>query len=62
MHHVQSPEPEICLVHGLLVACQAFLRLSMKDFLDINQLQFQREGFKAHAYLFGRVFHLNLQL
>ncbi|MCC5667061.1 hypothetical protein LC653_25025 [Nostoc sp. CHAB 5784] len=61
VRHVQTTEPEICLVHGLMVACQAFLRLSMKDSLDINQLNFQREGFRANAYLFGRVFHLTLQ-
>lgn len=61
IRHVQTPEPEICLVHGLMVACQAFLHLSMKDFLNINQLNLQREGFRANAYLFGRVFHLTLQ-
>ncbi len=63
VRHVQTPEPEICLVQGLLLTCQAFLYLSQGDnsLIDINQLELQREGFKNYAYLLGRVFHLNLE-
>jgi hypothetical protein len=63
VRHVQTLEPELCLVHGLLLACQAFLYLSQEDssLIDINQLELQREGFKSSAYLIGRVFHLNLE-
>ena len=63
VRHIQTNEPEICLVQGLLLTCQAFLYMSQEDssLIDINQLELQREGFKNYAYLLGRVFHLNLE-
>jgi hypothetical protein len=62
VRHVQTPEPEICLIQGLLLTCQRFLDLSQLDntLVDINQIELQREGFKAYIQLIARVFHLNL--
>ncbi|NJL61671.1 MAG: hypothetical protein HC903_07390 [Methylacidiphilales bacterium] len=58
VRHVQSHEPEICLIQGLLVTCQRFLYLSQLDstFIDINQLELQRDGFKSYIQLIARVF------
>ncbi len=62
VRHVQTPEPEFCLVQGLLLTCQRFLDLSQIDIslIDIHQLELQREGFKAYIQLIARVFYLNL--
>lgn len=62
VQHVQTNEPEICLVKGLLSACKNFLYLNQSVLnLDINQINLQREGFKNYVYLLGRVFQINLE-
>lgn len=62
VQHVQSNEPELCLVKSLLSACQTFLYLKQDDLnLDITQIELQREGFKNYVYLLDRVFQLNLE-
>ncbi|MEA5617537.1 hypothetical protein VB711_06750 [Cronbergia sp. UHCC 0137] len=62
LQHVQTNEPEICLVKGLLSACKNFLCLNQSNLnLDINQINLQRQGFKNYVYLLGRVFQLNLE-
>ncbi|HIK05169.1 MAG TPA: hypothetical protein IGS40_10710 [Trichormus sp. M33_DOE_039] len=62
VQHVQTNDPEICLVKGLLSTCQTFLYLNQSHLnLDVNQVNLQREGFKDYAYLLGRVFQLNLE-
>lgn len=62
VQHVQSNEPELSLVRGLLSACQTFLYLQQDNLnLDVTQIELQREGFKNYVYLLGRVFQLNLE-
>jgi hypothetical protein len=62
VQHVQSNEPELCLVKSLLSACQTFLYLKQDNLnLDITQIELQREGFKNYVYLLDRVFQLNLE-
>jgi hypothetical protein len=62
VQHVQSHEPELCLVKGLLSACQIFLYLKQDNLnLDITQIELQKEGFKSYVHLLDRVFELNLE-
>ncbi|MBD2252596.1 hypothetical protein [Nostoc parmelioides] len=62
VQHVQSNEPELCLVKSLLSACQTFLYLQQDHLnLDITQIELQREGFKNYVHLLDRVFQLNLE-
>ncbi|MDB9372681.1 hypothetical protein [Nodularia sphaerocarpa] len=63
VNHIQTTEPEICLVKSLLATIKTFLCLNQSNVnLDVTQINLQREGFLTYIYLLGRVFQLELEL
>ncbi|WP_414526552.1 hypothetical protein [Nodularia chucula] len=61
--HIQTSEPEICLVKSLLSTIKTFFCLNQNNLnLDMTQIDLQREGFLTYIYLLGRVFQLELEV
>ncbi|MBE9224529.1 hypothetical protein IQ264_03455 [Phormidium sp. LEGE 05292] len=60
--HVQTKEPEICVIWTLFVAYRTFLSLdeSGSNF-DAIQVEYLKEGFRQYAYLLARVFSISLE-
>jgi hypothetical protein len=62
INHVETQEPALCLVKGVLVAYQTFLHLSSQSsWLDPAQVELQKRGFASYARLLARVFDLRLE-
>lgn len=62
INRIQSKQPEISLVKGLMINTQIFLLLCQKcsDRLDVQQIERQKQGFKTYALLLARNFQLNI--
>ena len=59
--HVQSKEPEICLVRSVLIAYQYFLLLCYEtNKFDFDNIKIQQQGFRNYFQLLSRVFNLSL--
>ena len=61
INHVETDEPAICLVKGLLINCQAFFLLCQScNSLDPIKIENQKKGFASYAYLLARNFQLDI--
>ena len=61
INHVESEEPAICLVKGLLTNCRAFFLLCQScNSLNPDQIKIQKTGFASYAYLLARNFQLDI--
>lgn len=60
--HVQTKEPEICVLWTLFFAYRTFLMLneSGSEF-DAVEIECLKEGFRQYAYLLARVFSITLE-
>ncbi|MEM9007594.1 MAG: hypothetical protein AAGE59_29235 [Cyanobacteria bacterium P01_F01_bin.86] len=60
IRHVHTQQSAICLVRGLLLACQRFMEIcSQTPWLDIQQVQLQKRGFISYIHLLIRTFDLD---
>ncbi|MEO1800670.1 MAG: hypothetical protein AAFR62_09635 [Cyanobacteria bacterium J06629_2] len=62
INRIQTPEPEIALVKGLLTNTQTFISLCQQcgDRLDSEQVAIQQQGFVTYAKLLARNFNLDI--
>lgn len=62
INRIQTNEPEIALVKGLLINTQTFILLCQQcgDRLDTKQIELQKQGFISYARLLARNFNLNI--
>lgn len=62
INRIQTNNPELALVRGLLINTQTFLLLcqNYRDRLDPQQIELQKQGFIAYAQLLARNFQLNI--
>ncbi|MGD1921058.1 MAG: hypothetical protein ACFCAD_20575 [Pleurocapsa sp.] len=60
INRIQTNEPEVALVKGLLINTQTFFLLCQKcgDRLDKQQIEMQKQGFIAYGQLLARSFKL----
>ncbi|MDB9524562.1 hypothetical protein PN498_01060 [Oscillatoria sp. CS-180] len=58
--HVQTDQSAVCLVRGLLVACQRFFEICLQTpWLETQFIQQQRKGFLSYVHLLKRIFDLD---
>lgn len=62
INRIQTNEPEVALVEGLLINTQTFILLCQQcgDRLDTEQIELQKQGFISYARLLARNFNLNI--
>ncbi|MEM7061622.1 MAG: hypothetical protein AAF572_00420 [Cyanobacteria bacterium P01_B01_bin.77] len=59
VRHIQTTEPALCLVRGLLTNCHRFLSLCVNHpQLSPQHIAQQKQGFVSYIDLLGRVFYL----
>ena len=59
VRHIQTADPALCLVRGLLTNCHRFLTLCINHHqLSLQHIAQQKQGFVSYIDLLARVFYL----
>ncbi|MEM8672333.1 MAG: hypothetical protein AAGF83_00460 [Cyanobacteria bacterium P01_G01_bin.67] len=62
VRHVQSDEPDTCLLKSILVTYRCFLTLELQsNHFNSEKIEIQRQGFRVYFLLLARTYNLSLE-